>query len=227
MRSARPSTSVRSIRPFSKARRANSPGSARRTPRSEVSASITRPDHGAAAMNMQLGDVLAGEARGPRQPEREPAVEHLAGPRVPDLAQGRLARRRRRTAQRAHARLPLPAPRCGSRRRRLGQARSPARRWCPFGSWNSALHRSAISQTECVIVEAIGGQMTDAPLQERAAAGNRLRPRDEPLSPPAPGQPRQLVGLGARGARRGQADGKADPALGRLRRLPLVPRDGA
>ena len=28
--------------------------------------------------------------------------------------------------------------------------------------------------TEWVIVEAIGGQMTDAPLQERAAAGNRL-----------------------------------------------------
>ena len=36
--------------------------------------------HGAAAMNVQLGDVLAGEARWPRQPEREPAVEQLAGP---------------------------------------------------------------------------------------------------------------------------------------------------
>src|SRR6478752_9405325 len=35
-------------------------------------------------------------------------------------------------------------------------------------------------QTECVIVVAIGGQMTDAPLQERAAAGNRLRRETSP-----------------------------------------------
>jgi uncharacterized protein YyaL (SSP411 family) len=34
--------------------------------------------------------------------------------------------------------------------------------------------------TEWVIVEAIGGEMTDAPLQERAAAGNRLRRETSP-----------------------------------------------
>ena len=56
---------------------------------------------------------------------------------------------------------------------------------------------------------------------------NRLGPRDQPLSPAAQGQPRPLVGLGARGAGRGQAHRQADPALGRLRRLPLVPRHGA
>ena len=68
------------------------------------------PDHGAAAMNVQLGDVLAGEARRPRQPERKPAIEHLAGSRALDLAQARLARRRRRTAKLAE-RIARPRPR--------------------------------------------------------------------------------------------------------------------
>ena len=52
-------------------------------------------------------------------------------------------------------------------------------------------------------------------------------PRDQPLSAPAQGQPRALAGVGAGGAGRGQAHGQAHPALGRLRRLPLVPRHGA
>ena len=189
--------------PFSKARRANSPGSARRTPRSEASASITRADHGAAAMNMQLGHVLAGEARGPRQPEREAAVEQLAGPAGPDLAQGRLARRRRRTAQRAQ-RVARCRPRdadhrdAGSARRR-----SPARRWCPFGSWiRRCIARR--SPTECVIVAAIGGQMTDATYRNARPQEIGLGARRAPISSSTRTTP-SLVGLGARGARRGQA----------------------
>ena len=67
------------------------------------------PDHGAAAVNVQLGDVLSGEARRPRQPERKPAIEHLAGSRALDLAQARLARRRRRTAKLAE-RIARPRP---------------------------------------------------------------------------------------------------------------------
>ena len=53
------------------------------------------------------------------------------------------------------------------------------------------------------------------------------RPRDQPLPPAAQGQPRALVGVGPRGAGRGQARQQADPALRRLCRLPLVPRHGA
>ena len=102
-------------------------------------------DHGAAAMNMQLGDVLAGEARGPRQPEREPAVEHLAGPRVPDLAQARLARRRRRTAQRAE-RVSRSRPRDADDRDACPARRARQRAdGVPFGSWNSTLHGWAFS----------------------------------------------------------------------------------
>ena len=183
-------------------------------------------DHGAAAMNMQLGDVLSSEARGPRQPEREPAVEHLAGPRVPDLAQARLARRRRRTAQRAE-RVSRSRPRNADDRDAC-PARRARQRADGVGLGHGIRRRMA-----GLSLDRVGYCRGDwRPDDRRTPTGTRgrrksSRPGDEPLSPPAPGEPRQLVGLGARGARRGQADGKADPALGRLRRLPLVPRDGA
>ena len=129
MRSARPSTSVRSSLPFSKARRANSPGSASRSLEREQRIEHA-PDHGAAAMHVQLGHVLAGEARRRREPERQPAVEQLAGSRDLDRAQGSPGAAAAAAAQRVAARRPPPAPRCGSPRRRPGRARSPARRWC-------------------------------------------------------------------------------------------------
>ena len=50
---------------------------------------------------------------------------------------------------------------------------------------------------------------------------------DEPVPPPARRQPRRLVPVGRRGARPRARRGPADPALDRLRGLPLVPRDGA
>ena len=53
------------------------------------------------------------------------------------------------------------------------------------------------------------------------------RARDQPLSAAAQAQSGRLVALGAGGAGRGEAQRQADPALGRLRRLPLVPRHGA
>ena len=53
------------------------------------------------------------------------------------------------------------------------------------------------------------------------------RGRDQPLPPPARRQPGALAALGREGARRRTRPGPADPALDRLRRLPLVPRDGA
>ena len=61
----------------------------------------------------------------------------------------------------------------------------------------------------------------------------RRHPRKPPragdlaLSAAAPAQSGGLVAMGTGGAGGGPAHQQADPALGRLRRLPLVPRDGA
>ena len=51
--------------------------------------------------------------------------------------------------------------------------------------------------------------------------------RDQPVPPPTRAQPRRLVPLGTRGDRARDRRGPADPDLDRLRRVPLVPRDGA
>ena len=56
---------------------------------------------------------------------------------------------------------------------------------------------------------------------------NRLAAGDQPLPAPAPRQPGRLVPVGRGGAGPGARGGPADPALGRLLGLPLVPRDGA
>ena len=53
------------------------------------------------------------------------------------------------------------------------------------------------------------------------------RARDVSVPAPARGESRRLVPLGRRGARRRPRPRRADPALDRLRGLPLVPRDGA
>ncbi len=59
------------------------------------------PNHGAAAMNMELAHVLAGEASRPGQPEHEAAVEEIAALGILQLAQARVTRRRQRTGERA------------------------------------------------------------------------------------------------------------------------------
>ena len=62
---------------------------------------------------------------------------------------------------------------------------------------------------------------------QNATHTNRLAGATSPYSAPARAQSGGLVAMGAGGAGRGQALAAADPALGRLCRLPLVPRDGA
>src|SRR5439155_18156894 len=64
-------------------------------------------------------------------------------------------------------------------------------------------------------------QVATVLLSESSRAGN------EPLPPPARLQPRGLVSLGTRGTRARERRRQADPALGWLCGLPLVPRDGA
>ena len=59
------------------------------------------------------------------------------------------------------------------------------------------------------------------------AMPNHLADETSPVPPPAQGQPGRLVPVGRGGARARARRGPADPALDRLLRLPLVPRDGA
>src|SRR5437867_3477266 len=59
------------------------------------------------------------------------------------------------------------------------------------------------------------------------AAGEPSRPGNEPLPPPARPQPGRLVPVGRGGVRAGPGREQADPALGRVLLLSLVPRDGA
>ena len=60
-------------------------------------------------------------------------------------------------------------------------------------------------------------------VQSREPAGAR----DEPVPPPARRESGRLVPVGRGGTRPRAGRGQADSALDRLRRLPLVPRDGA
>ena len=90
MRSPSPSTSVRSSRPLTKARRVNSPASAGRKPGTVLQARQGGGDHGAAAMDMELRYILAREARRPRKEQDQAAVDQLA-PRIPEGSKGRPA----------------------------------------------------------------------------------------------------------------------------------------
>ena len=56
---------------------------------------------------------------------------------------------------------------------------------------------------------------------------NRLAQETSPYLLQHAGQPGRLVPVGRRGVRARARRGQADPALGRLRGVPLVPRDGA
>ncbi len=78
IRSARPSTPVKSSLPFSKARRANSPGSASLQPSILPTAAKHTGHHRPAAVHLQLGHVLAGLALGRRGTTAPAPVQHLA-----------------------------------------------------------------------------------------------------------------------------------------------------
>ena len=56
-----------------------------------------RADYGAAAMDMKLGHVLAGEARRTREPQHQAAVDRRCVRRA-DIAQARVPGRRHATA---------------------------------------------------------------------------------------------------------------------------------
>ena len=67
-------------------------------------------------------------------------------------------------------------------------------------------------------------RLTRAPV---ASPREPPRARDQPVPAPARRQPGRLVPVGRGGARPGRGRGQADPAVGRLLVVPLVPRDGA
>src|SRR5690349_24257491 len=58
-------------------------------------------------------------------------------------------------------------------------------------------------------------------------SGEPARRRNVAVPAPARGQPGRLVRVGRGGARAGARGGASDPALDRLRGMPLVSRDGA
>ena len=83
-RSARPSTWARSSLPFSKARRTNSPGSARRHPAISPSAARIAAIDRATAVDLELDDILACLARWRFEPNHHGTIERFAGRRMPD-----------------------------------------------------------------------------------------------------------------------------------------------
>src|SRR5208282_6721303 len=56
-------------------------------------------EHGATAVHMKLGDILAGGAARRRKPQRQPIVEPLSGLRVAQISSPRRARRRQPACQ--------------------------------------------------------------------------------------------------------------------------------
>ena len=97
---------------------------------------MTARDHGAAAMHVQLGHVLAGEARGRRE-ATAPGRDRAARQRADRCRARRRGGAGAAAAQRVAAPCRAAAPRRGSPRPRPGPGRSPARRWCRLGrrSW--------------------------------------------------------------------------------------------
>ena len=112
IRSWTASASTRSMRPFRKARRVNSPGSAGRKPGfgQRVRHAV---DHRPAAVQMQFGTVLAGIGARAGKPQHQRMVQHAARP---DRAGGRSE------AWRGGGRQPA-AQRCHSRSRTAGPLR--------------------------------------------------------------------------------------------------------
>ena len=72
-----------------------------------------RRDHRAAAMHLQLGDVLAGLAVGPGEPERQALVDDVAGCRIAHPRQRRPPRLRHAADQLFQAPRARADPRCG------------------------------------------------------------------------------------------------------------------
>ncbi len=115
MRSERPSTSARSSLPFSKARRANSPGSAKRQFGIERQRIQNRHRHRPPAMDLKLHHILAGEALRRREPQHHAAIDHLARLGVTDGASTRHPRCGSGTRHEINRRPGAVTRNCGSR----------------------------------------------------------------------------------------------------------------
>ena len=120
-----PSASVRSSLPCSKARRVNSPGSASRQKPSRPDRLESSADHGAAAMQMQLGHHLAGLAVGRLEPHHQAAVDRLAAHRIERV---RSAMRRGSGSAGSRAEWPRAKARGSVRKTSASGARGPLRR---------------------------------------------------------------------------------------------------
>ena len=171
-------------------------------------ARVTTPSKHELVARDPAGDVLrrrdplagAGAATSPRRCSSCARARRL-----------RAAQRRRRRRRLARPSSPSSSPGVAGSPQRLAPPRSAARLLARFVAGAASLRRA----TE---------------LRRRRAYGVRDEPprrRDEPVPAPARREPGRLVPVGRRGARAGRRRGPADPALGRLQRLPLVPRDGA
>ena len=77
-----------------------------------------------------------------------------------------------------------------------------------------------------IILNAIGRQMSDAS-SGSPVVGNRLSRETSPYLLQHQDNPVHWWAWGPEALAEAKAHGQADPALGRLRRLPLVPRHGA
>ena len=196
-RSARPSTSVRSMRPFSKARRANSPGSASRTPLSEVSASITRPTTARPPWMCSSAMSSPVKLAGPGSQSASPRSSTSPVPGL--LILRKLAWRGGGGGPQSwRSASPAPGPEMRmtatpARPGALASAQMVSRWVMEFDAALLGFHSLA-----CVILEAIGDKMTDAPVEERASEGNVSAARRAPIS----SSTRRTRCIGGRGGRR-------------------------
>ena len=108
---------------------------------------------------------------------------------------------------------------------RTGGAGSDGHQWRSRGQGH--LPVEALSQTDgsdSTLTYARRSRVQQGGGDCRCRTGSR---QHEPVPAAAQGQSGRLVGVGRRGLRRGAAPRRPGPAQRRLRRLPLVPRDGA
>ena len=183
------------------ARRRGGPSSAARPDVADHRWARPRAVEARARRARSRGDVLR---------RRDPVAGAGGRPRCRSARAGRA--RRRGAAQRRRGRRRI-AGRAGRARRRDGRCAGRLPRPAVRSTARSTRHGrgpcSAPSCGACV-------PCSDEP----------PRRRDEPVPAAARRQPGRLVPVGRRGARAGACGGQADPALGGLQRLPLVPRDG-
>ena len=211
-----------------------------------------RRDHGAAAVHLQLGDVLAGLAVGAGEPERQALIDAVAGcgiahprqrrpPRLRDAAdqlfQGHARARTRDADDRDRRRRPAGRERedgvaVGGHGTRTSRTRLPGLK-AAINVRASACQSGGRRQRSAFPVPVMNTCRLDGHYRHMSSMSHRRVPRkpsrrrDQPLSAAAQAQPGRLVAVGDRGAGGGEKQQQADPALGRLCRLSLVPRHGA